>query len=261
MPVSMALLGLMLGGEHGTGSLATGVQLAGTMVFTAGILGPWRGRWLDRHEIRGALQQCCVVLGLGLAAFTVAVALRAPTAVLFALALFCGFALAGMWGGFRALLLVVVTPGQLRHAHFVESLMIEVSYLVGPLAIGIIVAHSNPVLGMSVMAIFAWSAAIALRWVAVLEPTLRPSQQPPWRAKSVAAIYVLRFCIGLGVGGLEGNIASRMSQYGLASSSAGLFMSVLAIGSCVGGLWVSMRPLRARDSTRLTAIMLLVFGA
>lgn len=261
VPASMVLLGLVLGGEHATGSLATGVQLAGTMVFTAGILGPWRGRWLDRREIRGALQQSCVVLGLGLAAFTVVVALRAPTVVLFALALFCGFALAGMWGGFRALLLVVVTPGQLRHAHFVESLMVEVSYLIGPLAIGIIVSHSNPVVGMSVMPLFAWSAALALHWVAEMGPTLSPPQRAPWRTKPVAAIYLFRFCIGLGVGGVEGNVASRMSQYGLASSSAGLFLSVLAVGSCVGGLWVSTRPLRTRDSMRLAAIMLLVFAA
>src|SRR5215831_16318203 len=53
LPISMSLLGLVLAGQAATGSLATGARLAGFTTLCAGLIGPLRGRLLDRREMRG----------------------------------------------------------------------------------------------------------------------------------------------------------------------------------------------------------------
>lgn len=261
LPISMGLLGLMLAGEYATGSLATGAEMAGAMMFTAGILGPWRGARMDRREMRRALQVSSFILAGAFGGLAIAVSAKAPSPVLFAFSIAAGYGLAGMWGGFRALLLVVVTPAQLRQAHFVESLMVEVTYLLGPLAVGLLVGLTNAVVGIVVMSLFACSSAVALRGVAILEPREVVRAGAPWRDPTVAVIYVFAFALGFGFGAIESNVAARMEGYGLASDAAGTFLALLALGSCIGGIAVSLRPLRTNDAPRLAGIMLLAFAA
>ena len=55
LPMSMALLAFVLAGQQSLDSAAKGSVLAGLMSFTAGLLGPWAGRRLDRTEVRKAL--------------------------------------------------------------------------------------------------------------------------------------------------------------------------------------------------------------
>lgn len=261
LPISMGVLGLILAGEHATGSIATGAHLAGAMMFTAGLLGPWRGARMDRREMRRALQESSLVLAAAFAALAVAVAVKAPTVLLFVPAVGAGVGLAGMWGGFRALLLVVVTPDQLRQAHYVESLMVEVTYLLGPLAIGVIAALTNVVVGIAAMAAFALSAAVALKGVALLEPRYVQREGAPWRNPAIAVIYGFAFCLGFGFGSIESNVAARMEPYGLDPDRAGVFLALLGLGSCIGGIVVSIRPLRSSDPARLAALLMFAFAA
>nr|MBA2577732.1 hypothetical protein [Euzebyaceae bacterium] len=60
LPGTMTLLALVLAGEEATGSLAVGAQLAGVATVVAGVAAPWRGRRLDRAELRGGLQRACL---------------------------------------------------------------------------------------------------------------------------------------------------------------------------------------------------------
>lgn len=260
MPVSMALLGMMLAVEEATGSLGTGSQVVGSMTITAGLVGPAAGRYLDRHEIRLALQWRCAGLGLALLAMAVLVAVRAPTWSFFALAIVAGLCLAGVWGGFRALLVVVIETEQRRHAHFVESLMIEVTYGVGPLLISLVVALANPVAGLVVMASFSFAAAWALSWIDRRPPVHEPRERAPWREGPFAVIYLFGFFLGVAFGSIESNVAARMEQYGLESSSGGIFIGILATSSIIGGVWVSVRPMRSRDPMATASWMFVGFS-
>lgn len=260
MPVSMGLLGLILAGEEATGSLATGAHLAGTMMFTAGLLGPWRGARMDRREMCRALQESSLILAVAFVGLAAAVAYEAPTTALFASAILAGTGLAGMWGGFRALLLVVVTPAQLRQAHYVESMMVEVTYLLGPLSIGLIVGLTNAVVAVLVMAGFALSAAVALRGVTRLDPRPAEIATAPWRSPAIAVIYFFAFFVGFGFASVESNIAARMEPYGLDSDRAGTYLALLGLGSVLGGVAVSIRPLRSKDPARLAALLFFAFA-
>ena len=66
LPMTMNLLALVLVGEAVTGSLANGASLAGIATVSAGLAAQWRGRMLDRVELREGLRR-----HLGLSALAV----------------------------------------------------------------------------------------------------------------------------------------------------------------------------------------------
>jgi predicted MFS family arabinose efflux permease len=66
--------------------------------------------------------------------------------------------------------------------------------------------------------------------------------------------------ITAGVDLLETNVPQRMSQYHLPAGAAGWFMAVIAISSCIGGLIVSVRPLRSRGGYRRPATLFVAFA-
>jgi len=106
LPISMSSLGLVLAGQAATGSLATGARLAGFTTLCAGLIGPLRGRLLDRGELRAGLQRSCFVYCGLLTLFAVCVHFKADVLVLYALCATIAYAVCGIWGGFRALLVV-----------------------------------------------------------------------------------------------------------------------------------------------------------
>ena len=260
MPVSMALLGVMLAVKEVTGSLGTGSQVVGVMTISAGLLGPVAGRRLDRRELRFALQLRCAALGATFAVMALCVVLRTPTWTFFAVSLAGGVTLAGVWGGFRALLLVVIPPEQRRHAHFVESLMIEITYGVGPLSIGLLIGLTNAVVGLVLMASFSFAATLSLLRLPHHAPHGTPRVGAPWRHPAFATVYVFGFFLGMAFGAVESNVAARMGDFGLDSSAAGGFIGLLGVSSCIGGLWVSLRPMRTSDPMKTASIMFTVFG-
>lgn len=256
----MALLGMMLAVEEATGSLGTGSQVVGVMTITAGLLGPAAGRWFDQHEIRSALQVRCTTLAVSLLVMAALVEVNAPTWAFYLLSFVCGISLAGVWGGFRALLVVVLEPTQRRHAHFVESLMIEVTYGTGPLLIGLIVGLFNAVAGLVTMAAFSFAATLSLLSIEKHHPVSMLRAHAPWRNGPFATIYVFGFFLGMAFGSIESNVAARMEGFGLESSSAGLFLALLATSSVIGGVWVSVRPMRSSDPMRTAAAMFVGFA-
>lgn len=260
LPLSMALLGLVLAGQYVTGSTATGAKLAGLTTFTAGLTGPLRGRLLDRRELRSGLQRCCFASGAVLSGLTVATAMRAPIEVLYALCLAEGWAIAGIWGGFRALLVAAVQPGWLRRAHFVESLMIEVSYGVGPVLVSLLAFMGGAVAAVAGMAVLSFAAALALRGVVMFEPQPIVHQRILASRPDLRLLCTLSFVLGLGFGLVENNVPQRMHQYGLSAGSAGLFLACLATGSIIGGLYVSLRPPRRSRSAHRAAALFALFA-
>lgn len=260
IPISMSLLAFMLASEEAGGSLEQGATLAGVMTFTAGLLGPWSGRRLDRRELRGGLQRRCFMLGVSLLLLAAAFHATASLPVMVAAAAVCGYSLAGLWGGFRALLLVVVKPEHLRQAHYVESLMIEVGYGLGPLSIGLLIGWTEPIVGLLVLASFPFVAAAILTKVTSLDASPPNRRQAPWRQPHLALIYLVAAVLGVAFGAIESNVASRMEGYGLSASSGGIFLGLLATGSCIGGLVVSIRPLRSAQPIRTAGALAVGFG-
>jgi MFS family permease len=276
LPQPMSLLAFQLAGLRVTGSIGKGAVLVGITGF-CGVLGPWTGRRRDRGSMRRQLQASCVVGAAALVGMAASVQWRAPYALLVVLAVVQGSAIAGMWPGFRALLVEVAPSERLHHAHFVESFMVELSFGIGPLLVTGVIAIWNVSAALVVMAVAELAGGAVLFGVPDLNRRLAAEQpgqasqprqpgQPGQgldsdRKRAVLVISAFAFVLGLGFSMIETNVPARMGQFHLAASSAGIYMAVLAFGSCLGGLLVSLRPLPRRRPGLQAAVLFGLLGA
>jgi MFS family permease len=260
LPISMSLLGLVLAGQAATGSLAAGARLAGFTTFCAGLIGPLRGRLLDRGEIRAALQRSCFVYCGLLVLLAVCVHFKTDVIVLYALCAAIAYSVSGIWGGFRALLVAAVSQERLRRAHFVESLMVEISYGAGPLLVTGLALLGGAIAVLAGMALIAFLAGLSLFGVVRLKPRPMTLAHILRRRKDIRLLVELAFCLGLGFGAFESNVAQRMPQYGLSPNLGGLFLLLLALGSMAGGICVSLRPIRRHRTARKASVLFTIFA-
>jgi hypothetical protein len=260
MPVAMSVLGLVLAGQAATGSLATGAKLAGTATFCAGLAGPVRGRLLDRAELRGRLQRSCFLNGGMLMAFAACTIMKANIVILYAVCVGIGYSVSGVWGGYRALLIVAVDSGSLRRAHFVESLMVEFSWGVGPLLVTLLAELGGAVAVLLGMAAIAFLAGFSLIGSARLHPRPTARTHLLRQRKDIRVFVAMAFGLGFGVGTLEANVAQRMAQYGLPANVAGVFLLLLSVGSVTGGTYVSLRPIRRQRMGQKASILFAVYA-
>jgi MFS family permease len=276
LPQPMSLLAFQLAGLEVTGSIGKGAVLVGITGF-CGVLGPWSGRRRDRGSMRRQLQVSCLVGAAALTGMAACVQWRAPYALLVVLAVVQGSAIAGMWPGFRALLVEVAPSDRLHHAHFVESFMVELSFGVGPLLVTGVVAVSDVSAALVVMAVAELAGGAVLFGVPDLQRRLAAAQpgqpgqpdqpgQPgqrldPDRKRAVLVISAFAFVLGLGFSMIETNVPARMGEFHLAASAAGIYMAVLAFGSCLGGLVVSLRPLPRRRPGLQAGVLFGLLGA
>jgi MFS family permease len=264
LPQPMSLLAFQLAALRVTGSIGKGAVLVGITGF-CGVLGPWSGRRRDRGSTRRQLQASCLVGAAALTGMAACAQWRAPYGLLVALAVVQGSAIAGMWPGFRALLIEVTPSDRLHHAHFVESFMVELSYGVGPLLVTGVIAISDVGVALVVMAVIELAGGLLLFGVPDLQRRLgtlpRGQRLDPDRRRAVLVISAFAFVLALGFSMIESNVPARMTGYHLSPSAAGTYMAVLAGGSCLGGLLVSLRPLSRRRPGLQAGVLFGLLGA
>jgi len=207
---------------------------------------------LDRGELRAGLQRSCFVYCVLLTLFAICVHFKVAVFVLYALCAAIAYSICVIWGGFRALLVAAVRPERLRRAHFVESLMVEVSYGAGPLLATGLAVLGGAIAVLIGMALIALLAGISLFGVVRLCPQPTARTHILRHRRDLRVLVALAFSLGLGFGAFESNVTQRMPQYGLSPNVGGLFLLLLAIGSMAGGIFVSLRPIR-RHRTALKA--------
>jgi MFS family permease len=259
LPLAMAPLVLVVLGRSVDGSLTLGARLTGVATLCAGLSSPLRGRRLDRRELRGALQRNSLVLVAGLVLLGVAVELGWPVWTLYGCCLLQGWANGGTWAGLRAMLPVVVPAHQLRRSHMLESLVTEVTFVVGPLLAGVLAVLGEARLCLGAMAVVAVLAAFSLRSVARIWPVPAPPTHP-MRQPDLAGIAALAFVLTLGFALVEANVPQRMDQYHLPASAGGWYLAVFGVGSCLGGVAISVRPSQRRPARLTAALLLLAFA-
>jgi MFS family permease len=215
--------------------------------------------------MRRQLQISCVIGAAALTGMAASVQWRAPYWVLVGLAIVQGSAIAGMWPGFRALLVEVAPSERLHDAHFVESFMVELSFGVGPLLVTGVIALWNVAAALVLMAVAELVGGAMLFGVPDLDrrvATVAPRRRlDPDRRRAVLVISAFAFVLGLGFSMIESNVPSRMTHYHLSPSSAGAYLAVLAGGSCLGGLLVSLRPLPRRRPGLQAGVLFGLLGA
>jgi len=260
LPVTMSLLAFVLVGDQATGSLAVGASLAGAATVASGLASPLRGRALDRRELRVGLQRASVANAVALLALLAGVAIGAPIAVLFALAVVQGITTAAISGGMRALLPVVVPERDLERANAIEAVSIELAFVVGPTLAGTLALFVEPTVVLGIMA----AAAAAAAWVMHPLPKLVPPKErplaAPWSVPGIKPVLLITVAVGMTVGVFEAALPPRAEQLGLAAAAAGPLLAFAAVGSGIGGILASGMVGASARANRLAPRYLVAMG-
>lgn len=243
---AMGVLGYILAGQQATGSLADGALLVAASAAGFALAAPWRGRRLDRVELRGGLQRDCAVATASVAALAVAIVAGAPMAVLAVAAAAGGVATAGLEGGFRALLPAVVADSDLPRASSLEAVLGEASFLIGPALAGLVAHVAGPVTVLGLMAAASTGAAVVAgklpRHPVTGDDTRRGGLRGVWRLPGVGAVCLLALAAGAGVGLFESALPARVEGLGLPAAAAGGYVTAAYTASLAGGLVVTVAP-------------------
>lgn len=262
LPMTMNLLALVLVGEAVTGSLANGASLAGIATVSAGLAAQWRGRMLDRVELRDGLRR-----HLGLSAITVlallgAAAADAPFAVLAVLVAVQGVASAAILGAFRTLLVECVPKEDLEPANALDAVFVEVAFVAGPAVAGVLALAVGP---LGVLVTMVTSFVVAALMLGGL-PTREPAEPgatrgpAPLRTRGATAVYALVFATGLPLGAWEATIPARIEAFGMDPASAGPLMALAALGSGIAGLAAANLRDPLRYGRLMASALLVAFG-
>lgn len=265
-PQPMSLLGFQLVGMQLTGKLADGALLVGVSSL-CGVCGPLVGRWYDRGSAKERVQLTALVAAASLAGIALCGELHGPYGLVVFLVVVQGICLGGSWAGFRSLLIGVVAGTDRTRAHYLESFMVEVGYALGPLVVTAVAFAWNPDGAIWMMVAFELGGIVALRRLKLVAPSGRHPRSKDVghhrRARlprRVWAMSAMACASSFGFSLVESNVPARMGGYGLSTSSAGLFMALLAGGSCLGGLAVSFRPVRRQSVPLRAGVLFAVFA-
>ena len=258
LPTTMVVVALVLAGKV-LGSYGLGAALSAVYMGASGAGALWRGRALDRRELRRGIVVELVVLAASLSAVAVLVHLRAPVPLLVGTILLSGVAASAVMAGYRAFLRDVVDEAMLRPAYALDAVLVEVGFVSGPALAGGLALVIGPVGVLWAMAGFALVAA----WVTQARlPERHPvvveegdTAPAPWSDPLIVAAYAVIFSVGIFIGLFEAGFAPLAELLGSVGGTAGILSATYAVGSAAGGLLVATR-LASRDGHGRRALVL-----
>lgn len=239
MPLSMAGIGLitMLSQQRGSYWLAGAV--AATFTVTMALAAPQVSRWVDRYGQGRVLPPVTALSVVAMLALLLASHFQAPDWTLFPLAVLAGF-MPSMPAMVRARWTELYrgTP-KLATAYSLESVLDEVSFIVGPpLAVGASVAlfpEAGPLLAVLMLA----AGVVALVRQRATEPPAHGAsagaQPSAMGLASVRALVMTLVALGVIVGAID-VISVAFAEAQGQPAAASVVLAVYAVGSCLAGL-------------------------
>jgi len=154
-PIGINALAVVLYLRESTGSFAVAGAVAGSLAAGSGIGAPVQGRLVDRFGQRRVLVPLAFLHAVALGALVLAGESAAPTALLVLCGVVAGFAipptssvLRSMWPS-----LLRDRPELVQPAYALDSVMIELIFILGPLLTGLITAVVSPQAALIVSAV------------------------------------------------------------------------------------------------------------
>jgi MFS family permease len=269
LPIGIDSLAIVLFMRDRTGSYAGAGLVAAAFALGGGAGAPLSGRLVDRFGQSRVLPRVALVHAGGLGALVALALLGAPLALLVPAAIVAGLAIPPISATLRPLWPAMLRdePELLPTAYALDSVLIELVFVLGPLLTAVATALLSPVaaLGLAVTLVvagtFAFVASPPSRaWrpdvTAVRNGWLGALRSPGLRTL-VAATLPLGFCFGameVTLPAFSEDMASR--------AWAGVLLSVWSLGSAVGGIVYGARvaslPL-GRTYVRLALVLPLTF--
>lgn len=280
LPIGMSTLLFVLVVQAGTGSYgAAGLATAANAALTA-VTAPTLGRLADRGRPVAVLASTGVAQAALLGALVVA--LRGDLAVPLVIAL------AGLAGAVNppigAVTRVVLPrlapdPQAVQTAFALDAISVELTFVVGPMVVGIVAAVLDPYAATILAAAITAAGALALATApavrsayAVPGPVGPPPggrrrrgrrrrgrrrgerRRGPLRARGMVVVLAVAGLEAAAYGVMEVAIPAHADHLGQAES-AGALVAVWSAGSIVGGLWYSGRTFRTPPHRQYAILM------
>ena len=242
LPIGIAAFAIILFVQARSGSFALAGATSACYVLGLGMLAPVVGRLIDRLGPRPVLMATAIGYPLALAALIVLVSSSASALWIGASALLAGASLPPVTVCMRALLpRLLREPGQLHTAYSVDSVLIEIMFIVGPSLVTLFVASGSA--GGAVA--FAACTGAAGSLIFLCAPAIRawkietPSTQRDWfgplHGARLRKLFTITFLYSSAFGLFEIAVTAFATHAGK-PAAAGALLAVASIGSALGAL-------------------------
>ncbi|WP_326702815.1 MFS transporter [Streptomyces cyaneofuscatus] len=259
LPIAMAPLAFTSLSVALAGTYELGAAIVATIVVAEVVCAVPVGRLLDRFGPVLTLRVLLVLRGLAYLAVLFALWQGAPSAACLVLAALVGCLGGGLLGGLRALLTDIVGPALLTRAVAVNTMMVDVVIVGGPLLVGLLATFSvlGPVVAMAIASVLA-APLVYAAGTRRAKPAVRPARSGALLMPLLGWI-VCAFAVGHVASGIEVAVLPIAQRLGGGTAAATLIVGVLCVASTLGG-FVFLR-LDRRGTPRTVAALLLLYGS
>ncbi|HEU5252658.1 MAG TPA: MFS transporter [Solirubrobacterales bacterium] len=240
LPVGMGAVALVIFVHDHTGTFGAAGAAAGAFTIGLGVTSPLLGRLVDRRGPRLVLIPAALLTALGFALVVVLAEAGAGPGALVAAAALAGGATPPVGGLLRQLWPSLVEERDLVGGYVIDSLLIEVFFIAGPLLTGVLVATSG---SAAPLLAAAGCGVLGTLWFAAI-PTVGGQEPAPaehrTRAGALASPAIrLLVLTGIPIGITFGVFDVVFPAFGAEqgdSALGGPFIAASAIGSAAGAL-------------------------
>jgi MFS family permease len=250
-PIGINALALVLYLRAERGSFAVAGAVVGALAAGSGIGAPVQGRLVDGFGQRRVLVPLGIVHAAALGALVASTEAGAPAAVLLAFGFMAGFAIPPTSSVLRSMWpdLLRERPHLLQPAYALDSVLIELIFVLGPLVTAVIATALAPPAALAVSAASVIAGTIAFT---ALPPSraMRPHPDRPRAGRlgalgspGVRTLVLTSIPAGIGVGICEVTLPAFSDAEG-AAATAGVLLAIWSLGSAAGGLVYGALPNR-----------------
>lgn len=264
IPIGIFSLAIVLLVRQETGSFAQAGAASAAWALGAGIVAPLQGRLVDRFGQPAVLVPSTLLNAGAVAGVVVGAHDGAPTWLLAAFAWLGGAALPPLGACMRSIWASAFADdaGARNTAYTFESMVAELFYIVGPAITTLLIAVSSPstallvAIGLSATGTLAFATAALARGWRSDDPAER-SRAGALAAPGMRTLMLAIVPTGVAFGVLEVAMPAFAVAQGRPAGLAGIFLSAMAFGSLVGGLWYGARHWTGPIVTRFLRLQIL----
>ena len=261
LPIGITGLAVLLFVQSSLGSFAQGGAAAAFYMAGLAVMAPIFGRVIDRRGPRAVLSATVVLFPAALITLVWAIERFGAPAVLLAAAVGATFPpiTVCMRTYFRQRLADELL---LSTAYSLESVLIELIFILGPVLVALFVAFASPALAVYFAAACGGAGALLfLRSAAVrtwkIEPRTSARLLGPLGERGFIPLIIVVLCFAAAFGFLEIGVTAYATESG-SVALAGLLLGLMSVGSAFGGLAYGSRSWRLRLGPQFSLLLALM---
>jgi MFS family permease len=249
LPIGITGLAILMLAQDTTGSFGTGGAVAAAYVAGLAIIAPLVGRSIDRYGPAPALLACALAFPSTLAGLVAALSASAPMWLAFSLAALAGACFPPITVCMRTYFKQrLQEQALLTTAYSLESILIELIFLLGPMLVAIFVALASPAAAVLFAAACGCAGTLLFQRSRALrdwriEPRGRASLFGPLAEPGFLPLLAVIVCYASAFGLVEIGTTAFAAETG-SPALAGVLLGVMSIGSAAGGLVYGSRSWR-----------------